>query len=147
MLYLAPTQEATSTLSLHVRFSVSSMDAQIKKPKAKNWTDKETEVLLEEVQKEYAILVSQLQNAVTSKKKKIIWKRIADSVNSVGGESRAVESCKKRWKDLKSAFLHKPKYNTGTGGGKPAPPVPFEDLLEQIIGDTNLTEGIPGKPD
>ncbi|KAL8577725.1 hypothetical protein ACOMHN_065542 [Nucella lapillus] len=66
-------------------------------------------------------------------------------VNSVGGESRAVESCKKRWKDLKSAFLHKPKYNTGTGGGKPAPPVPFEDLLEQIIGDTNLTEGIPVK--
>lgn len=124
------------------------MDAPVntaKKPKSKNWTTKETVILLEEVQTEYTLLVSQFQNSVTTKKKQAIWKRIADRVNCVGGENRTAESCKKRWKDLKSSYLNKPKFNSGTGGGKPAPPVPFEDLLEQIIGQSNLTEGIPGK--
>ena len=46
------------------------MDVQIRKPKSKNWTEKETEALLEDVQKEYGFIVSQLQNAVTSKNKK-----------------------------------------------------------------------------
>ena len=115
-----------------------------KKSKKPNFSDRETEVLLEEVALQYGLLVSQLQNAVTVKKKREIWNKISECVNAVGGNNRDVMSCKKRWKDLKSAYLRKPKLDAGTGGGKPAPAVPFEDMIKQILGDTNLTGGIQG---
>ena len=34
--------------------------------------------------------------------------------------------------------------DAGVDEGKPAPAVPFEDLVKQILGNTNLTGGIQG---
>lgn len=81
-----------------------------KKWKKPNWSSKETEVLLEEVSVEYTLLVSQFNNSVTIKRKNAIWQRIADRVNAIGGCNRPKEACKKRWKDLKSVFMNKPKH-------------------------------------
>ena len=117
-----------------------------KKVKKANWSEQETSIVVDEVKIHYTILVSKLQNTVTLARKRQIWQSIADRVNSVGGNSRDVDACKKRWKDLKSAYVNKKTDAARTGGGKPPSSVPFEDDIGIILGAGScLTSGISGK--
>lgn len=106
----------------------------------------ENVVLIEEIEQEKTLLTSHFQNGITLKKKEMMWKKIADKVNAVGGHGRTVEQLKKRWKDMKAAVLERQRKSTGTGGGGPLPEVPYEDIIRKIIGEnTNLVNGIDGK--
>ena len=82
------------------------------------------------------------------KRKEMLWKHIADSVNAIGGNGRsvAVGQVKKRWKDMKSAVIDRQRQSTKTGGGCPLPEIQYEDIIRRIIGETtNLVNGMEGK--
>ncbi|KAK7503393.1 hypothetical protein BaRGS_00005314 [Batillaria attramentaria] len=121
------------------------MEPQAKRPKKPNFSDKETEVMMEEISVEAAVLMSALGTAVTNQKKQQIWANITEKVNAVGGNARTVEQVKKRWKDLKMSVLKWKQEASATGGGPAPPPQPYEDLVMGVLGtNTNLTSGIAG---
>ncbi|XP_076447247.1 uncharacterized protein LOC143284470 isoform X2 [Babylonia areolata] len=117
------------------------------KKKRPNFSDLETQVLLEEVGTEQGLINSRLQAGTTIKKKRAVWQKIADQVNAVGGHNRDADACKKRWKDLKEAYHKKKKVATGTGGGPPPPRVPFEEVLDQLLGSSFLRTGVDDELD
>ena len=57
--------------------------------------------LLEDVQENYGFLTQSLKTGSVVLKKKEAWTRIAESVNAVGGQGRAVSAVQKRWKDVR----------------------------------------------
>ncbi|KAK7492181.1 hypothetical protein BaRGS_00016655 [Batillaria attramentaria] len=85
----------------------------LKKP---NFTEKETEVLLEEMQVEAAVIMSVFQNGVTNKKKQEAWAKITRCVNAVGGNARTVNQVRKKWKDLKKVVVQKTQDETRKRG-------------------------------
>ena len=94
---------------------------------------------------EKTLLMSHFQNGVTLKKKELMWRKISDKVNVVGGNGRTVAQVKKRWKDMKQAVLERQRKSTATGGGGPLPEVPYEELVLAILGaNTNLVDVIEG---
>jgi hypothetical protein len=113
----------------------------IRKP---NFSHVELQTLLEEISLESTLLFSSHSQTMTQKKKEI-WQKIADSVNSCGVALRTPTDCKDKWKGLKGAVLNRQRDTRKTGGGPTPPPVPFEDLILSIIGrNTALITGIPG---
>ena len=119
-----------------------------KRAKKPNFSEVENVALLEEIGMEKTLLMSHFQNGITLKKKELMWRKIADKVNAVGGNGRAVAQVKKRWKDMKQAVLERQRKSTATGGGGPLPEVPYEELVLAILGaNTNLVDGIEGKGD
>lgn len=123
--------------------AIPSKKGKAKKP---NWTDIETDILLEEIMINHAKLVSKLQNSVTIAKKKAIWQSIVEKVNSVSSIQRDAEACKKRWRDIKHSYVARKNTARQTGGGMPPPPAPYEDIIAQILGnDSTLKTGIEGE--
>ena len=90
-----------------------------------NWGEKESIVLLSEIAKVHDTLFSRLSSAISNAQKKRQWESIVDAVNAIGGQ-RDLQSCKKRWRDLKAIFLQNQRHAGQTGGGKPA----GEEVLE-----------------
>ena len=78
-----------------------------KKSKAANWSERETEILLSEISFCYGSLVSKFSSSSTVANKKRLWTAICETINTVGGQGRDVKICKKRWRDVRSAFLQK----------------------------------------
>ena len=58
----------------------------LKKPKC---TGAKNIVLLEEIALEKTLLTSNFQNGVTLKKKQLMWQKITDKVNAVGGHGHS----------------------------------------------------------
>jgi hypothetical protein len=114
------------------------------RPKKPNFSVKEMEVLMEEIQVQAATLLSSFQTGDANKKKSQIWSDICEKVNAVGGNNRTLDQIKKRWKDTKKAVLDKNQLVKKTGGGPAAPPLPFEDVVLGILGETSLTQGVIG---
>ena len=123
-------------------------DISLKRVKKTKCSDVKNLTLLEEIEKEKDLLTSHFQNGVTLKRKEMLWKHIADSVNAIGigGNGRSVGQVKKRWKDMKSAVIDRQRQSTETGGGCPLPEIQYEDIIRRIIGEiTNLVNGVEGK--
>ena len=116
-----------------------------KKRKKPNFSDRETTVLLEEISTEINVINCKFQAGITIQRKRAVWQTIADRVNAVGGHNREPDACKKRWKDLKEAFHKKKTIVKGTGGGPPPPRVPYEEILEEILGLSDLRDGVDGE--
>ena len=68
--------------------------------------------MLEDVQGSYGSLMQSLKTDSVVLKKREAWARIAESVNVVRGQGRAVSAVQKRWKDIRDAMKNKPKAAT-----------------------------------
>ena len=69
-----------------------------KERKKANFLDRENIRLLEDVQENYGLLMQSLKTGSVVLKKREAWTRIAESVNAVGGQGRAVSAVQKHWK-------------------------------------------------
>ncbi|XP_076452824.1 uncharacterized protein LOC143288337 [Babylonia areolata] len=111
--------------------------------RSSNWGEKETLALLGEIAIGQEMLFSKLSNAITLAQKNRLWASIVNKVNATAGQNRDARACKKRWRDVKSTFLHHKNHASQTGGGKPAPTTPYDELIAQILGEnTSLVSGI-----
>ena len=100
-----------------------------KREKKPNFSEVENVALLEKIGMEKTLLMSHFQNGVTLKKNELMWRKIYDKVNAVGGNGRTVAQVKKRWKDMKQAVLERQRKSTATGWGGSLPEVPYEELV------------------
>ena len=122
------------------------MDAQKKRDRKANFTDVEVRCLLEALGEEKEIINSQLQGAMTARRKREAWERILTKVNAVSTRaSRTLEEVKRKWKDLKAAVLKEQASQKKTGGGGPPKETPFKELILFILGDrSDAVFGIEG---
>ena len=72
-------------------------DLKKKKKKKANFSDSENIRSLEDVQGNYGLLTQSLKTGSVVLKKREAWTRIAESVNAVGGQGKAVSAVQKRW--------------------------------------------------
>ena len=120
-------------------------ETKAKRQKKPNFSAAEMEVLLHEIRINQRLLFTSLTNATTNQKTKEKWDSISEKVNAVGGNGRTCEQVKKKFKDAKKQYLDFKREVGKTGGGPPPVPVPFEDIIAEIVGEnTCLTDGIPG---
>ena len=116
-----------------------------KRQRKPNYSNDEVRVLLEEIMLEKAVLFSSFNTKITAKLKSEIWNRIASAVNACGVAKRTSGEVKDKWKTMKAVVLNREKKTMQTGGGPPEPPVPFADIIRDIIGEeSNLYKGIKG---
>ena len=66
-----------------------------KKIKSKNWTEEETETLMEAYGARRAILEGRLGANLTFHEKKRAWEAVVEAVNAVGHQQRTAEQVKK----------------------------------------------------
>ena len=69
--------------------------------KKANFSDRENIRLLEDVQANCGLLTQSLKTGSVVLKKREMWTKIAEYVNAVGGQGRAVSAIKKRWKHMR----------------------------------------------
>ena len=94
---------------------------------------------------EKAVLFSSFNSKITAKHKSEIWNHIGSAVNACGVAKRTSGEVKDKWKTMKADVLKRDKKTMLTGGGPPEPPVPFADIIHDIIGeDSYLYKGIKG---
>ena len=111
-----------------------------RKQRKANFTDEELVILLNEIARDKMTVMSRLQNSVTHRQKKEVWRRISETVNVCGVAYRTIDELKKKWKDMKSCALHNLRNHAKGGGGpqppgKPPLPAPhFGDLVLSIVG-------------
>ncbi|GCB61441.1 hypothetical protein scyTo_0009339, partial [Scyliorhinus torazame] len=75
---------------------------QFKRKRKSNFTMKETETLLKEVEDRRDIIYTQQHDAITNELKWMAWKEIAEKVSAAsGGEQRTAYEVKKKYTDLK----------------------------------------------
>ncbi|XP_052694429.1 nuclear apoptosis-inducing factor 1-like [Crassostrea angulata] len=122
----------------------------IKKERKKNFSAKEIEILVEEVEKNRAILFASHKDVNTNQKKNKCWKDICSLINSVSVQERSPAEICKKWRDLSSQTKKKEaefrRDMSKTGGGPAPTPVNTSDLSQKvvaIIGKTSI-EGIDG---
>lgn len=60
------------------------------------------EIITDNVKKNLDLIQSKLTNAVTNKKKQMLWEEITQAVNAVGTAKRTVTEVKDKWKNLHS---------------------------------------------
>ena len=69
------------------------------------------------------LIQSKLTNALTNKKKQMVWEEITQAVNAVGTAKRTVTEVKDKWKNLhsiaKKEFAEFKRETKITGGGRP----------------------------
>ena len=122
------------------------MEKQPKRPRKANFTDTEVRVLLEEINLEHHMLFMANTQAVTNKVKTDAWRKITDKISACGVAVRSPQEVKDKWRALKGAVLNKQRQQGKTGGGPEEKPLPYEDLILNIIGEnSNLYTGIDGK--
>ncbi|KAJ8278248.1 hypothetical protein GJAV_G00085550 [Gymnothorax javanicus] len=71
------------------------------KVKKKNFSNREIEVLLEEVERRRYILLSGVSVGISRKRKRMEWQRVCAAVNAAGSANRTTPEVKKKWSDLK----------------------------------------------
>ena len=82
---------------------------------------------------------------VTSKKKDNKWFEVAKKGSACGVECREGVEVREHFKTMRSDVVHRQQDMSKTGGGKPVPPVIYEDLILRVIGaESNLIRGIAG---
>ncbi|XP_078521787.1 uncharacterized protein LOC144791029 [Lissotriton helveticus] len=110
------------------------------------FSDKELEILIEEVTDRHEQLFGKLSHKVPDAVKRNMWLNIQSKVNAVGVAHREICNLQKRWYDLRSRAKEKIaeriKSANRTGGGPPkdTPTTPLDDLVEGTL----LTEAVVG---
>ncbi|XP_078535026.1 uncharacterized protein LOC144821677 [Lissotriton helveticus] len=120
------------------------------------FSDKELEILIEEVTARQEQLFGKLSLKVPDSVKRNLWIAIQSKVNAVGVAHRDINNPQKRWYDLRSRAKEKlakrMKSAKLTGGGTPrdTPSTPLEEMVEStllseaVVGVTNIdTSEIP----
>lgn len=125
-------------------------DGIIKKERKKNFSAREVEILVEEVEKKKSILFAPHKDVNTNQRKNNCWKDICGVINSIGIQERTSAEIIKKWRDISSQTKKKEaqyRRELGKTGGGPAPsPVNTSDIGQKvvaIIGKTSV-EGIEG---
>ena len=95
------------------------------------------------------LIQSKLTNAVTNKKKQMLWEEITQAVNAVGTAKRTVTEVKDKWKNLhsiaKKEFAEFKRETKITGGGRApkSPSVASKEIIE-VLEDTPAFSGLIG---
>ena len=95
------------------------------------------------------LIQSKLTNAVTNKKKQMLWEEITQAVNAVGTAKRTVTEVKDKWKNLhsiaKKEFAEFKRETKITGGGRPPklPSAASKEIIE-VLEDTPAFSGLIG---
>ena len=79
---LCQVHRRTRKAMLHKSMASPGKQKRVKKP---NFSEVENVALSEEIGMEKILLMSHFQNGVTLKKKELMWRKIADKVNALGG--------------------------------------------------------------
>uniref|UniRef100_A0A3B3QC92 Myb/SANT-like DNA-binding domain-containing protein n=1 Tax=Paramormyrops kingsleyae TaxID=1676925 RepID=A0A3B3QC92_9TELE len=114
------------------------------------FTAAELSVLVDEVERNRAILFSRLKNVTINADKKRAWEDITDKINSVGHGWRCTAvDVRGKWRDYasvtkrKAAGLRREQERTGGGSTSLPPLIPGEERVLAILGPEAL-EGVPG---
>ena len=114
-----------------------------------NFSVYEIEVITDNVKKNLDLIQSKLTNAVTNKKKQMLWEEITQAVNAVGTAKRTVTEVKDKWKNLhsidKKEFAEFKRETKITGGGRApkSPSVTSKEIIE-VLEDTPAFSGLIG---
>ena len=117
------------------------MEEKEKKPR---FSEKEIEVLVQNIKEKSEILNSKFTDVVSNGKKKESWRNIADAVNSVSFTTRTIEELKKKWDDIKRGTKKRAsaikKDGTKTGGGvlEIPPLTSMEEDVVSVIGEERV---------
>ncbi|XP_078533476.1 myb-related transcription factor, partner of profilin-like [Lissotriton helveticus] len=110
-----------------------------KRKRKQKFSEKEQEVLIEEMVCNHEDLFGKKALKVPDSRKRKIWLEIQEKVNSVGVTTRSTDEIKKRWYDLrlrsKERLADRIKEANKTGGGTSAvdQPTPHEELIESTL--------------
>ena len=116
------------------------MEAKVaKRKRSANFTAREVETLVTEVEKRKEVLFGKLSGNVTGDLKNKAWAEVTASVNEVGiGQVRKECEVKKKWSDTMSALKRREsKRHTemkATGGGSLESDVPLTETDHKILG-------------
>ncbi|XP_035271167.1 nuclear apoptosis-inducing factor 1-like [Anguilla anguilla] len=118
------------------------------KCKKKNFTEREIEVLLGEVERRRSILFNGVSMGVSNKRKRLEWHRVCAAVNASSAVNRSAGEVKKKWFDIKvqaKKRISAHRESVGVGGWcVGAPPLsPLDERLASIIGDIHMSAMLP----
>nr|XP_033808221.1 myosin-binding protein C, slow-type isoform X2 [Geotrypetes seraphini] len=122
------------------------------KQKKPDFTEKELDVLVQNVTEFGPQLCGALSAKTTKAEKNKIWADIQAKVNAVGGNNRSVAEVKKKWLDLKKQTKDKlgdeegKAPGAGEAGSTTPELTPLEKRVERMI-ELENSEGIPGLDD
>ena len=124
----------------------SSTSLEEKRMRKKNFIPSEIRVLVEEVANDGPWLMAKNNAKITNKKKEARWIEIAIiRVSACGAATRSWIEVREKFKKLRSDVINRQRELKRTGGGKPPPEIPYEDIILYIIGSgSNLVKGIAG---
>ncbi|XP_078531270.1 myosin-binding protein C, slow-type isoform X2 [Lissotriton helveticus] len=121
--------------------------------KKASFTDKELDVLVENITKFGPQLCGALSKKTTSGEKNKIWSDIQNKVNAVAGNNRSIAELKREWNKLKKQTKDKLAHNQNevlVTNGQEAPgtknKIPLEKRVEKLLQLEKL-EGCPGIDD
>nr|XP_022319969.1 nuclear apoptosis-inducing factor 1-like isoform X2 [Crassostrea virginica] len=121
-----------------------------KKERKMNFTAREVEILVEEVEKNKTVLFAPHKDVNTNNKKNQCWNEIRCLINSIGIQERTSAEIVKKWRDISSQAKKKEaqfrREQVKTGGGPPPLPVNTNDIDQKIVAIIGKTavEGIEG---
>nr|XP_022332179.1 nuclear apoptosis-inducing factor 1-like isoform X1 [Crassostrea virginica] len=121
-----------------------------KKERKRNFTAREVEILVEEVEKNKAVLFAPHKDVNTNNKKNQCWNEIRCLINSIGIQERTSAEIVKKWRDISSQAKKKEaqfrREQVKTGDGPPPLPVNTNDIDQKIVAIIGKTavEGIEG---
>ncbi|XP_030071133.1 myosin-binding protein C, slow-type isoform X1 [Microcaecilia unicolor] len=122
------------------------------KQKKPDFTEKELDVLVENVTQFGPQLCGALSAKTTKAEKNKIWADIQAKVNAVGGNNRSVAEVKKKWLELKKQTKDKlgdhegKEPGAGDAGSTTPDLTPLEKRVEDML-QLEQSEGIPGLDD
>lgn len=114
-----------------------------------NFSLYEIEIITDNVKKNLDLIQSKFTNAVTNKKKQMLWEEITQAVNAVGTAKRTVTEVKDKWKNLhsiaKKEFAEFKREIKVTGGCRPpkSPSAASRELIE-VLEDMPAFSGLIG---
>lgn len=116
-------------------------DERKRKPR---FSEREVDIMVERIYENADILFSRFSDTLTSKKKKIAWGSIVESVNATSFVHRTTEEVKKKWEDLKrvvkrrAAEVRKDRSRTGGGPSSVEPLSSTEELVVSLLGEARI---------
>jgi len=123
-----------------------------KRPRARNFTPAEEELLVTLAEKHRTAIVSKFTNSITNISKQKTWALITKQINAIGGYNRSVATVKKKWEDMKrktKQIIVKGRQQirlTGGGEAEETEIYAFADRVANVMGKV-ACKGVPGSFD